>query len=192
MDTKTLCLATLSLGDATGYEIKKMFEEGSFSHFYDAGFGSIYPALNKMLSEELVNCQYVDQAGRPDKKVYSLTEKGRERLIQELHKAPAFDKIRSECVVMMFFAHLLSDSQTERVFDTYVNQYKQGIQCLQELDLSEAAHGRRFVHGLGLKLYETIVEYMEQHREQLLNPLPDQAPPGAVADDEENLPGDAA
>ncbi len=191
MDTKTLCLATLSLGDATGYEIKKMFEEGSFSHFYDAGFGSIYPALGKLLSEGLVNCQYVDQAGRPDKKVYSLTEKGRERLVQELHKAPALDKIRSECVMMMFFAHLLSDPQTERVFETYVNQYKQGIQCLRELDLSDAAHGRKFVHGLGLKLYETIVEYMEENKELLLNPPPDQTQMGASGD-EESLPGGAA
>ena len=46
MDTRSICLGVLSMGEATGYEIKKLFEDGPFSHFYDAGYGSIYPALN--------------------------------------------------------------------------------------------------------------------------------------------------
>lgn len=168
MDIKSLCLAALSLGDCTGYEIKKMFEEGAFSHFYDAGYGSIYPALNKLLADGLVSCEQVEQASRPAKKVYSLTDSGRERLTRDLHQMPAADKLRSECVVMMFFAHLLSSSQTERVYRSYLDQYQTGIECLRELDVSEAPFGRKFVHGLGLKLYETIVEYMEENKDMLL------------------------
>src|SRR3546814_8991519 len=34
MDAKTLCLGVLSRGAASGYEIKKAFEEGPFSHFH--------------------------------------------------------------------------------------------------------------------------------------------------------------
>ena len=55
MDVKTLCIGILSLGDASGYEIKKQLEE-RFSFFYDASFGSIYPALNK-LQKELLQVQ---------------------------------------------------------------------------------------------------------------------------------------
>src|SRR5690606_26574731 len=33
MDVKTLCLAVLFREEATGYEIKKAFEEGPFAHF---------------------------------------------------------------------------------------------------------------------------------------------------------------
>ena len=40
MNVRTLCLGVLSLGEATGYEIKKLLES-RFSHFYDASFGSI-------------------------------------------------------------------------------------------------------------------------------------------------------
>ena len=51
MNIRTLCLGILSRGDATGYEIKKMAEEGLFSHFVEASFGSIYPALTRMTDE---------------------------------------------------------------------------------------------------------------------------------------------
>jgi len=54
MDVKTLCLGVLSLGDASGYEIRKMFEEGPFAHFHHASFGSIYPALSPLLDAEQV------------------------------------------------------------------------------------------------------------------------------------------
>ncbi len=57
MDVKTLCLAVLFQGEATGYEIKKAFEEGPFAHFQRASFGSIYPALSKLLVEELAEAE---------------------------------------------------------------------------------------------------------------------------------------
>ena len=40
MDVKTLCLGVLTLGDASGYEIRKQFEEGPFAHFFGASYGS--------------------------------------------------------------------------------------------------------------------------------------------------------
>ena len=96
MDIKTLCLGILSLGDATGYEIKKMVAEGSFSFFSEASYGSIYPALGKLMEEGLVTCRAMAQDKRPDKKVYSLTESGREELTISLRKDPDPDKNRSE------------------------------------------------------------------------------------------------
>ena len=78
MDVKTLCLAVLFQGEATGYEIKKAFEEGPFAHFQRASFGSIYPSLSRLLAEGLAEAEAHEQDGRPDKKVYRLTAAGRE------------------------------------------------------------------------------------------------------------------
>ena len=55
MNVRTLCLGILSLGEATGYEIKKGIEDGMFSHFIDASFGSIYPALTQLAAEGLLS-----------------------------------------------------------------------------------------------------------------------------------------
>src|SRR3546814_15551348 len=67
MDVKTLCLGVLSRGEASGYEIKKAFEEGPFSHIHHASFGSIYPALNALSAEGLVAVRAQAQNTRPAK-----------------------------------------------------------------------------------------------------------------------------
>src|SRR5919106_2573222 len=106
MDVRTLCLGALTEGDRTGYEIKRRFEE-AFSYFFGASFGSIYPALADLTREGLVTCTNVEQTKRPDKKVYSLTPAGERALIDDLMATPPRHKVRSEFLVLMYFAHLL-------------------------------------------------------------------------------------
>ena len=65
MDVRTICLAILTRGDATGYEIKKLFEDGGYRHFVEASFGSIYPALNRLTEEGLVSVRAEAQEKRP-------------------------------------------------------------------------------------------------------------------------------
>ena len=95
MDVKTLCLGVLTEGNKSGYEIKRCFEE-AFSHFFVAGFGSIYPALAELSRAGLVTCENVEQEGRPDKKVYSLTPAGERSADRRAvdHAAPAQGALR--------------------------------------------------------------------------------------------------
>jgi PadR family transcriptional regulator AphA len=169
MDTRSICLGVLSMGEATGYEIKKLFEEGPFSHFYDAGFGSIYPALNKLLAAGHATCRHEEQDGRPAKKVYAITDAGREVLAVALHEEPAIDHIRSEALVMMFFGHKLSGDQRARVLEKYRGHYTKVLAGLHELDTSSEGFGRQFVHGFGLAIYETAVRYLEEHGDEFLD-----------------------
>ena len=71
MDVRTICLGILTRGDATGYEIKNLFEDDGYQHFVEASFGSIYPALNRLTEEGLVSVRAEAQEKRPDRKVYS-------------------------------------------------------------------------------------------------------------------------
>ena len=180
MDTKTLCLGALSLGDASGYEIKKMFEEGTFSHFYDAGYGSIYPALNRLLTEGLVTCTEVEQENRPVKKVYSLTGTGMAKLKADLSEEPSRDKTRSESIVMMFFSHLIGSAHREEILQSYIDYYRKGIDCIENIDPTGQPFGRQFVRGLGLAVYKAAAKYLEENKDLLLS------------DEEERDIGDAA
>jgi len=170
MDSKTLCLGVLMLGDASGYEIKKHFEEGPFAYFHAAGFGSIYPALNALNEEGLVTCTAFAQDGRPDKKVYAITEEGRRAFRRALHKSPAPDVYRSETVFMLFFADLLDDKHLRRVFEDHLEVYRGHIERMTEKDISECTAGQRFVHGCGLAVYRAVVDHMESNREMLFGP----------------------
>ena len=169
MDIKTLCLGVLTMGDASGYEIKKMFETGPFAYFHHAGFGSIYPALNRLSDEGLVTFTQLTPRGRPDKKVYSLTEAGRVAFREALAKTPAPDKIRSDSLVLLMFAHLLGEDRCRQVYDDYLEGYRRLVDEMLAKDLTGAPPGRQFVHGFGLSIYRAIVQYMDGHRHLLMD-----------------------
>ena len=107
MDAKTLCLGMLTRGEASGYEIRKAFEDGPFHHFFDVGYGSIYPALGRLDDAGLVSCRAEAQDKRPDKKVYSITPDGQQAFVEGLMEPPAADKLRSEFLFLLFFAGML-------------------------------------------------------------------------------------
>lgn len=75
IDTKTLCLGVLTLGDASGYDIRKHLED-NFGHFMDVSSNAVYPALKALEKEKLVTFKTVKQNNYPDKKVFILAEEG--------------------------------------------------------------------------------------------------------------------
>ena len=168
MDVKSLCLGVLALGDASGYEIKKQLEEGPLAYFYRAGYGSIYPALNKLSEEGLVTFTEMSQEGRPGKKVYSITERGQAAFRKALRKKPGPDKIRSESMFMLFFAEFLEPERRRDVYEEYLSRFHSIIECMETVDLSEEMPGRRFAHELGLALYRSIADFMEANRDIVL------------------------
>lgn len=169
MDVKTLCLAVLSDGDASGYEIRKQVAEGPFSLFYDAGYGSIYPALNKLSEEGHVTCEQREQEKRPDKKVYALTGKGRLALLDALAKEPAPDKLRSEFLLLMYFAPLLSARQVDELVDQRCAALRERIEDMEAHCVkSHESAGEKFVCGFGLAMSRAALAYLEDNRHELL------------------------
>lgn len=156
------------LGDASGYEIKKLMEEGCFAHFHAVGFGSIYPALAQLSSERAVTFYVDNQDGRPERKVYCITDVGRERFRKALHVMPAADKVRSDTVFMMFFADLLDRGHLAHVYDGYLAQYRDLIDGIETLDNEGLSSGRLWARGLGLAFYRAAVDYLEQNRDMLI------------------------
>ncbi|MBM3492077.1 MAG: PadR family transcriptional regulator [Alphaproteobacteria bacterium] len=163
MDVRTLCLGILALGPASGYEIKKRLE-GPFRHFYDASFGSIYPALSRLLHERLVSCAHEAQSNRPDKKVYTLTPAGRFELVRELSAEPTPDRLRSEFLVVMMFADLLPTRHVASLVDARLTWYRETLDKLHDLQACELNPQQRFVVGYGIAAYTAELQYIEENR----------------------------
>lgn len=72
-------LTALFDDDLTGYELARQFEV-SLGFFWQASHQQIYRELKKLLNEQLLDAKDVPQQGKPDKKIYSLTNKGRDSL----------------------------------------------------------------------------------------------------------------
>ena len=180
MDIKTLCLGVLNRGDATGYEIKKAFEEGPFGHIHVASFGAIYPALSVLSAAGMVVGRDMPQDKRPDKRIYSITESGRRALMEALMAPPDEDKVRSDVLFILFFAHLLPVARLTALIDQRIVWYRNALERMESGACRGDHAGERFVHGLGLAVYRAAADYLTSHREALLDEV--SAPDRLVAE----------
>jgi len=164
MDVRTICLGILTRGETTGYEIKKLFEEGGYQHFVEASFGSIYPALNQLTRDGLVRVRAEAQEKRPDRKVYSITQAGRTQFLTSLLKPLPEDRHRSPFVFAMLFSHLLPPARVTEMMDAYIRQSEEKLAHLVTSQTASPAPGERFVSGLGNAIYTAMIAYLRSHR----------------------------
>ncbi|HYM31795.1 MAG TPA: PadR family transcriptional regulator [Candidatus Cybelea sp.] len=163
MDIKTLCLGLLTFGDASGYEIKKSFE-GELRHFYEASFGSIYPALMRLTKDGLVTCTEQAQVNRPDKKVYRITPAGRMAFLDALQQKPPHDRARSDFMAILMFADLLPARHVSDLVDERLASGRKHLADMRRRTPRGGSPGRRFAHGYGVAMLEAAIAYIEENR----------------------------
>ena len=170
MDVRTLCLGVLSLEDASGYEIKQTLED-VFGSFYNASFGSIYPALARLVADGDAVMLEAGDARFPDRKRYRITEAGRDRLGTTLSKARGRDTLRSEFLVAMFFAHLVPVQELRRLTDEKLAEAR-GIQsALQGYSRVSLAEGQRFALRYILAQTRASIEFLEGEGRAILQAM---------------------
>lgn len=177
MDTRTICLAVLSGGEATGYEIKKCVEE-SFGYFLEISQSSIYPALAELHREGLVSRTEVRQEGRPDKKVYRLTAPGWGAFREGLARSPGRHRVRSEFVLLLMFAQYLSPARVTELLDQREREFGEMLTMIRSCPEAElaASTGLRFVSGLGETMFTAGLEYLRENRDRLETELAEERP----------------
>ncbi|MEQ5776972.1 MULTISPECIES: PadR family transcriptional regulator [unclassified Thalassospira] len=182
MDIRSLCLGALMAGDASGYEIRKMFEDGVFSFFQMASLGSIYPALTKLSQDGLVTFTEQEQENRPDKKVYRLTAEGRRSFLRTLFQTrPGEDRYRSDILFMLSFADELPVELCEALIDEYAARQELMLDRISSPDKhaktspdateNDAAHhdaGCEFISGLGDAVCRATLDFIAKNKQPFL------------------------
>ncbi|MFC8244391.1 PadR family transcriptional regulator [Streptomyces chartreusis] len=79
MSLKYAVLAALLEGEASGYELSKVFDI-SFANFWPATPQQLYRELERLAQDGLVEARFVQQERRPNKRMFTLTEAGRQDL----------------------------------------------------------------------------------------------------------------
>ena len=168
MNIRELCLGTLHFCDASGYEIKKMFED-SFCHFQNVSIASIYPALAKLEAEGLVRHRIERQEKRPDKKVFSLTARGREAFLDNLSTLRPDEQYRSDFLVLLMFAHLLATETLEALVREQLGNIEAEIRELERASREETlTSGMRFGLDYGLAVKQAKIDFIKTNLKHLL------------------------
>ena len=96
-------LGLLNYQDLTGYDLTKMFE-GSLNFFWHAQSSQIYRELGRMEKLGLVASRNIIQDGRPNKRLYSITDAGRKEFIEWLSDAKVeFENPHHAVLMRVFF-----------------------------------------------------------------------------------------
>jgi DNA-binding PadR family transcriptional regulator len=168
VDVRTLCLGALCLGDATGYDIKKLFES-AFNHFHHAGFGSIYPALKRLEQEGLVQCRVARGERHPDRKIFAATGAGKQAFHEALVTMPPAEQSRSDFMVLLFFAHLMPPDLLAARLDEVQREWEAELRHLQNLARhSDTTAGIALTFELGSAVYRAKLETLRARRPDLL------------------------
>lgn len=168
MNVRTLCLAILSRGDTTGYEIRKQSVDGRFSHFVDASFGSIYPALARLEADGLVTSRQEAQAGKPDRKIYSISETGRAEFAASLLQPPRQDIFRSEFLLVAMFAELAGPAAVARAIALRTKQIEQERNHLMSISDEKPSASVDWVCRYGIACMEGSLAYLTNNKERLM------------------------
>jgi PadR family transcriptional regulator, regulatory protein AphA len=96
-------LGLLTIAPMSGYDLGQAARD-SIGHFWNESYGQIYPNLKKLAAAGFVTGKTEKQKGKPDRQIYSITKKGRERLSAWLRVEPQPEIPRNELLLKLFFA----------------------------------------------------------------------------------------
>lgn len=77
---KYAILGLINRTPMTGYDITREFNSNQLANFWYAKHSQVYPELSRLTEEGLITCEIVIQGEKLEKKLYSITEQGREEL----------------------------------------------------------------------------------------------------------------
>ncbi len=166
-------LAGLIRKPRSGYDLTRWMQRET-SHFFVIGHSSIYPALSRMEREGLVRYEVMPSEKGPKRKVYSITEGGREALLCWVREPAAERQVRDEQLVKaLCYGYLAKEVSLARLgeekarHEEKLGLYEESEQELEELlregGISREAYvGTKLTLARGLGVEKSYVEWCEE------------------------------
>ncbi|OOM75582.1 PadR family transcriptional regulator [Clostridium sp. BL-8] len=131
---RTLKYAILGLvnrNPLTGYDITKAFNEGLVEFWY-AKHSQIYPELKKLTDEELISYETVIQGEKLEKKLYTITEKGKKSLQKWLVKDEPLEATPKDIFrLKAYFCDEMDNATLLKQFESALNKHSERLEYLE-------------------------------------------------------------
>ena len=155
METDQMILGFLMSGPKSGYKIKNI--TGKLMMAYNLSLNQIYPALRKLEAGDLVKKEVVFQTGKPNKHVYSVTEKGAEMFVKSLTAPPTPIDYQLDFLTRVFFFRFLPDDEMIRQFENEISSLEEQLEDLDHIKDDAVQLGDEN----GQFVYQTIVKMIQ-------------------------------
>jgi DNA-binding PadR family transcriptional regulator len=122
--TAYIILGLLQHEDLSGYDMKKRIDN-MISHFWDVGYGQIYPTLKSLEDEGKIVKKEIENNKGPERTIYSITTLGRNALIEWLKISKVKETVKYEILLKLYFGSMLSvEENIDRIDEFHSNQIK--------------------------------------------------------------------
>ncbi len=146
ISTRHFVLGLLTRQPMSGYDIKRFLK--SLTWLIDSpSFGSLYPALHALLEDGLVTVEVVPRQDKPPRKIYSITDAGRQVLRKWMEQSVASATSLKAFVMRLILASNLSQAGLIEYL-----QRRRGQVADHQLDLEQATHAMDARIDLGERL----------------------------------------
>ena len=167
MSIKYAILGLLHYREMHGYRIKEHIEE-NFGYMWSVNYGQIYPNLKQLEAEGFVTRRDVPQRSVPDRKLYSLTENGREEFTRWLFSPPERGMlIRDPFLLRFVFFDFGDPEKSLKLIDDQIVLYEEQKEKRQKKMLRWEGHDIhvRLMAELGLSLNEMMIGWLYRAKE---------------------------
>lgn len=172
MSIKHSILGLLHYEDMHGYRIKEHVER-NFGHMWSINYGQIYQNLKKMEEDGLVEMVEVapSENGGPLKKLYSITEKGRDEFERWLSSSPERQMLLRDPFLTRFVFFGFGDSERSlEIIEEQILSYEEQLESRRANVDRWRRHGVyvSLISELGVSFNEMYLEWLKRAREEVL------------------------
>jgi len=125
-------LGLLTKQPLSGYDIKAIVDR-STRFFWAASYGQIYPELRRLEAEGLIEGEDRPNGGRT-RRVYHLTDAGRDELTAWLFGSTVTIELRDESLLRLFFADVLPHEQALMLLEGRKRGHEEFLDVLHAID----------------------------------------------------------
>lgn len=172
-------LGFLNYQPQSGYDLKKHFDH-TVNHFWNAEQSQIYRTLNTLAASGQVEMEIIDQTDRPDRKVYHITETGRQAFHKWLSDPIPSQKARVAYLVQVFFAGQLNDEELLAKFEAAAANVRNQLEIFKQLPTTEFEYLDGITspretyfwlstYKLGLRSMNSYLAWLEEFIEDIKN-----------------------
>jgi DNA-binding PadR family transcriptional regulator len=132
---KYLFLSLLSQAPTHGYDLLQTYDDLFSAVLPPLNAGQIYTTLSRLERDGWVQKYPVEQDGKPDKRVYELTEDGRQALLNWLDKPLSGPRIKDNFYLKLISAQASDMIDPQQLIENQRGQYLQSLHDLNNLAL---------------------------------------------------------
>lgn len=157
---RNLLLSLLATKPTHGYDLLQMYDELFASVLPALNPGQIYTTLSRLHRDGLVSDTSVEQEKKPDKRIYALTEHGRQALLEWFNQPLSNPRIKDNFYLKLMSARMSGLIEPGKLITDQRHRYLQTLHDLNGLilqpEISQYPAKRVLIEGAILHLKADI------------------------------------